>query len=110
MDAVTASPQICPGLTVRAFVTNIGNAPAPLFNVRFCAGSPERRGFEIGQAQSEVVLPPGESVTLSAETSKLLPGQEVRVHAVADPDDQLHECDETNNTGVTPMGIECRVP
>lgn len=99
----------CPTPTVDATVTNQGAAPASDVLVRFFAGDPSAGGAQIGSVVVAGTLAAsggskGFTVTMDSFPSDL----SILIYAVVDPEDQIPECNDGNNSAAAAQKIVCQ--
>ena len=93
-----AHPTTLPAqLAISATVRNIGQTAVPAVKVRLYRGSAQN-GTAVGEVT--VAVPGRSSVAANFLYTLTTPGNTV-LTVVADPDNQVSEADETNNTGMT---------
>ena len=96
-------------MPLRATVTNVGSRPATDVVVRFYAGDPDLGGAVVGETTIPGTLGPGESQVAEAIGASIRYGSPVVVHAYADPDNAIEECNDANNAGQADAEVECYV-
>ncbi len=94
----------CSGKTVKVTVYNDGSVAASDVLVRLYAGDPSAGGQVIGEATIEDTIEPGQSVTIEVELARLQ--RTITLFGIADPTDQIPECNDANNRDKGPQ-IEC---
>ena len=98
----------CPMKTFETTLSNSGSAPASNVVVRYYAGDPLTGGTAIHDEIVAGPVPAGGSVTFTA-TIASFPDRNVIVHAVADPDNAIEECNDGNNSDATEELVECSI-
>jgi hypothetical protein len=95
----------CSSASLETTVTNEGSAPASDILIRWFAGDPDQGAPVIHEETIEGPLAPGDSETLDADLGPVNDG--VVVHAVADPEDTIAECDDSDNVDAIDEGLTC---
>jgi hypothetical protein len=109
LSNVSAEDAECGEVPLRATVTNVGSRPATDVVVRFYAGDPDLGGAVVGETTIPGTLAPGESQVAEAIGVSIRYGSPVVVHAYADPDNAIEECNDANNAGQADAEVECYV-
>ena len=96
-----ADLNACPSPTVEGTVFNDGSLPANDVVVRFYAGDPDQGGSVLVDHLIPGTLQPGSSVAFTA-ILEFFPQLMITVYAVVDPDNQVFECNDGNNSAAGP--------
>ena len=96
---------MCP--TVPTTVFNDGSAPASNVLVRYFAGNPNQGGSVIHEETFAGPIPAGGNVMMDVAMSNFPQGLQIDIFAVVDPDNDIPECNDGNNTDQAPASIQC---
>lgn len=97
----------CPTKTFETTLFNLGAVDVSNVMVRYYAGDPAAGGMPIHDELVTGPVPAGGSVVFSA-TITPFPSRAVTVHAVADPDDLITECNDGNNADEGEL-VDCSI-
>lgn len=100
-----APTGVCPATLFPTTVRNVGSAPASDVRVRWYAGDPAAGGEAIFEQRIAGPIAPGGMVELRPMLP--LPDRPIRVYVVVDPDDEIRECNDGNNTDRTADVVVC---
>jgi subtilase family serine protease len=103
--AVSIDDAACSG-SVTITVENTGSAPASDILVQIYQGDPSSGGTLLGEATIDGPLDPGDSDSVTTDVVSGSFQNDVTIWVVADPNDDITECNDANNVAEGPM-LDC---
>jgi subtilase family serine protease/Tol biopolymer transport system component len=92
-------------VTITAQVTNVGEQAASNVRVRFFNGDPAAGGVQVGADQLLALMPGGGQATAQVALDAMASGT-ARIHVQVDPDSEVAESDEANNSASRSLGVQ----